>query len=328
MRYLFIISNNNRTKEIRNLEDVIASLDEDLRNSIELRYTQYQGHAMDLATEASDQFDDKVTIVACGGDRTVHEIVNALAYRSTPLIILPMGTSNDFARSIYPDYVMKQPAAAVKLLHTVKTLPIDLVRLDSYDVLGNHLPVWSGYFINMATIGFNTQVTNSAHELMERKGKDYSSSKAYTRGLKDAARKLRPFKLDYNLEIVDCDVHEISENEMFSSINICNSKYFNDGFCVAPDASIDDGILDICVNEFTNKFTLVHSEFKSRLPNYKKQPPHVRMFKATSGIVTCRDNSYQLTGNCDGEVFYGHRIRFEVFPEALNLGYFPAEKSV
>ena len=203
MRYLFIISNTIRTKELQKLEDVISSLGEEQRNSIELRYVQYQGHAMDLATEASDQYDDKVTVVAVGGDKIVHEIVNALAYRSTPLIILPMGTYNDFAGSVYPEYVMKNPAAMVKRLAEVKFSPIDLVRLDSYDVLGNHLPVWSGFFINVATIGFDTQLTNTGTDLAAKKGKDYNASKACVKGLRSATQKLRPYKLDYNFELVD-----------------------------------------------------------------------------------------------------------------------------
>ena len=322
MRYLFIISNTIRTKELQKLEDVISSLGEEQRNSIELRYVQYQGHAMDLATEASDQYDDKVTVVAVGGDKIVHEIVNALAYRSTPLIILPMGTYNDFAGSVYPEYVMKNPAAMVKRLGEVKFSPIDLVRLDSYDVLGNHLPVWSGFFINVATIGFDTQLANTGTDLAAKKGKDYNASKACVKGLRSATQKLRPYKLDYNFELVDSDTNEISQNEIFNSIDICNSKSVNGGFIKAPDASITDGVLDICVTEFGSKLNTIQTQLKTR----KKDgdvPGNVRMFKATSGIITCKDNSYQLNGCCDGELFYGHRIRFEVFPEALIFGYFP-----
>jgi hypothetical protein len=46
------------------------------------------------------------------------------------------------------------------------------------------------------------------------------------------------------------------------------------------------------------------------------------MYKATSGIITTRDPSLQLFGNADGEDFFGNRIRFEVAPTALNLGFF------
>ena len=48
----------------------------------------------------------------------------------------------------------------------------------------------------------------------------------------------------------------------------------------------------------------------------------IHTYRATSGIITSGDASMQLCGNYDGEDFFGHRVRFEVCPAALNLGYF------
>jgi hypothetical protein len=46
------------------------------------------------------------------------------------------------------------------------------------------------------------------------------------------------------------------------------------------------------------------------------------MYRATSGIIRSSDPSTQLFGNYDGEDFFGSRVRFEISPNALNLGFF------
>ena len=323
MRYLFIISSEINPKDLRKLEDTIASLNEDMRNSIELRYVQNKGQASDHASEASEQSDDNVTVVVCGGDDIIHEVVNVLAYRTTPLAIIPMGCINSLAHTVFPEALLQHPEKAIGLLNKLNYIPIDLVRIDSYDLLGNHLPVWSSYFINVANLGFETQTISYANEIQEKHGKHYVDKCSYVKGIIRNFRRFRSYNMDYNLELINSDTNEICEDESFLSISICNGQYSN-GCRIAPSAKIDDGVLDICVTEnlgIWKNFKLMM--FSSGGRHIDKEG--IRMFKATSGIITCKDNSYQLLGNCDGELFYGHRIRFEVFPEALNFGYFPKQ---
>ena len=323
MRYLFIISDEISPQKLKKLEDTIATLDEDKRNSIELRYVQYQGHASDLAIEASEQAEGQITVVICGGDNVIHEVVNGLAYRATPLAIIPMGSCNHFAHTVCPKHVLDHPEKAIFLLDQLKVIPIDLVRIDSYDVLGNHLPVWSRYFVNVTTFGFESRAQTYANELMDKKSKKLSARDAYLLGSDKAFRKFQNYKMDYNLELVTGDQNEVSEDEEFFSISLCNGKYYN-GCYVAPAASIDDGFLDICVFEKQGRINIKKLQMLSMMGKHVGKEG-VRTYRATSGIITCKDNSFQLLGCCDGEIFYGHRIRFEVFPEALNFSFFPKE---
>ncbi|MCR5804194.1 MAG: hypothetical protein K6G47_08010 [Clostridia bacterium] len=324
MRYLFIISNEINSKELRKLEDTIASLNEDMRNHIELRYIQNASQSTDYAVEASEQSDDNVTIVVCGGDNVIHEVVNGLAYRSTPLAIIPLGSVNHFAQTITPDYLLQHPEKGVLMLQDLNVVPIDLVRIDSYDVLGNHLPVWSRYFINIASFGFETTALYYAKEFLD-KNKKADRQMANIQGALRGFQKMKSYKMDYSLELIDSETNEICEDEEFLSLSICNGKY-NNGCCLAPNAKIDDGVLDICVTENRGRLHNGKLFIMAGLDGKHVQDESVRMFKATSGIITCKDNSFQLSGNCDGELIYGHRIRFEVFPEALNLAYFPKQE--
>lgn len=318
MRYAFIINSKCNPKKLRQLEDSIAMLDDDLRARIDLRYTYYPGHATELATEYSEQHRDKVTIVACGGDGTVHEVVNALAYRSTPMAIIPIGTGNDFARTIYSKQYLKKPCSIITKLDSAKKYAIDLVRVDSYDVLGNHLPMWSEYYANVASVGVDTQVQLQAKNIVRAKDTAFNRKTAYIQAIFKKFKQFAAFPMSYNLEVVGEDVNEVSTGEEFMLISMCNARYYGGGFNPAPSASIRDGVVNVCAVEKVSKLQIIYLLLLYRLGLHEKNP-HFRTFKATSGIITCDDSSFQLQGNYDGEDFFGHRMRFEVFPESLNL---------
>ncbi len=321
MRYLFIINSKSQTSTIKELEDAISELDDDLRVRIEFRYTEYPGHARDIAVEASDANGAGITIVSCGGDGTFHEIANALAFRSTPIICIPMGTGNDFARIIFPQESMKKPFSQIRNLDSVKVVPIDLVRLDSYDMLGSHIPIWSCYFNNIASIGLGTQVQYLAKTFIKGKDTKFNRKTAYVRAALKSIFGNRDSKFTYSLELENGETYT-SNSDTHTLISLCNGRYYGDGFCPAPKAKISDGILDVCVVEsvsFFRSFPL--------LLHYRKGThagkQGISTYRVTSGIVTCQDSSFQLLGNYDGEDFFGDRIRFEVFSNALNLGIFP-----
>lgn len=325
MHYYFIINSKSNRKMLKRLEDAISALDDEVRANIELHYTKYAGHAVSLAEEASENYGDNVTVVACGGDGTVHEVVNALVYRKTPFLCIPLGTGNDFSRAVLPDYLQGNPTGVLKYLGTERIIPIDAVRIDSYDVLGNHLPTWSKYFVNVASVGLDTKVQLRAKNIVKQKDTWFNRKTAFLRAVARQLADLKPFYLSYNLELADSDEYEISTNEKTSLISICNGQYYGGGFCPAPLAKIDDGALEVCIAASVNRLRAIRllSLYKTGRHTGSKE---VKTFKVTSGVITSDDPSFQLQGNYDGEDFFGHRIRFEVFPEALNLAVLPKLK--
>lgn len=63
--------------------------------------THEQGDAQLIAKKYAKEYGSECVIVSCGGDGTVHEIANGLAGTDTPLLLLPLGTGNDFAKKVY-----------------------------------------------------------------------------------------------------------------------------------------------------------------------------------------------------------------------------------
>ena len=103
MRYFLIINSRSNPRRLAGIDDAINKVSQynsDLRARIELRYTEYAGHACDIASEIAEQYGETAAVVVCGGDGSIHEVANVLAFTKTPLICIPFGTGNDFANDI------------------------------------------------------------------------------------------------------------------------------------------------------------------------------------------------------------------------------------
>ncbi len=326
MRYILIISRKANPKTLAELDDAVNYVnthDPDLRAKIELRYTDYVGHSADLAIELSEQYGDKITIVACGGDGTIHEVANALAFRKTPMICLPFGTGNDFVKTLTSNWKKWDSVHFLMCLDKVKYKPIDLIRIDSYDLMGGHLKNWSGYMNNVASIGLDTEVQFKAKSIVRKKDTPFNRKTAYIKSALASIFGKRAHNFKFKLELENGDVYE-SSKDRYTLISICNAKYYGDGFCPAPDADLTDGVADVCAIDDVSIFRAVPLLLAYRLGTHKGKRG-IHTFRATSGIVTSTDPSFQLMGNFDGEDFFGHRIRFEVHRKALTIGFFPED---
>ena len=91
----------------------------------EVRETEGPGDAETLAREAVR--DGVATVVAAGGDGTLNEVLNGLAddLSAARLGVLPLGTGNDFARTVG---VPEETEAALQVLHRGRTRRIDVAR--------------------------------------------------------------------------------------------------------------------------------------------------------------------------------------------------------
>ena len=127
----------------------------------------------------------------------------------------------------------------------------------------------------------------------------------------------RAFRFKFQLELENGEIYE-GKTDSYTLISICNGKYYGGGFCPAPSASLNDGFADVCVIDDVTLPRALNLILKYKNGKHIGKEG-ISNFRCTSGIITSTDPSYELEGNYDGEDFFGHRIRFEVFPGALNL---------
>ena len=80
-------------------------------------------------------------------------------------------------------------------------------------------------------------------------------------------------------------------------------------------------IANVCVVDDVNTLRAISLILKYKNGKHEGKEG-IHTYRATSGIITSHEASMQLFGNYDGEDFFGHRVRFEVCPGSLNLGFF------
>lgn len=128
------------------VEETIASLQEQGWD-VELKLTEKAGDGRRLAHEAAEAKLDVVVVV--GGDGTINEVIQELAGSETALGVLPTGTVNVWARETGIPF--DNAGARDVLLHG-QTRRIDLGKVDER------------YFLLMATIGFDAEVTHTVEK--------------------------------------------------------------------------------------------------------------------------------------------------------------------
>jgi YegS/Rv2252/BmrU family lipid kinase len=175
-------------------------------------------HARELAREAAAR--DEIA-VALGGDGLIGAVADALRDSSGVLGVLPGGRGNDFARVLG---IPLEASAACQVLADGEVRPLDMGQ------------VGAATYIGIASCGFDSVANRIANETRLVRG-----NLVYTYGALRALAGWRPARFEVR---VDGDaVHTISGY----TVAAANSKAYGGGMYMAPDASLEDGLLDVII---------------------------------------------------------------------------------
>ena len=159
-----------------------------------------------------------------GRRRDLKRVVNGLREDASAVVLglIPLGTGNDFARTLE---LPTQVDEAIALLLAGHTRAIDLVRVTSDEVR---------YFVNVSAGGFSGLVD----ERLTPEMKKTWGPLAYLRGAAAALPDLRAYRTTVSLDNAE------SLTLSLYNVVIANGRYVGGGTQIAPQASIDDGLLD------------------------------------------------------------------------------------
>jgi len=280
---------SGREEMRRRLPDILQKLEQ---GGIETscHATICEGDATAAAAEAAD--GDYDLIIAAGGDGTLCEVINGLAGKSKrpPLGILPVGTTNDFARAMG---IPKHWEYACELIIKQYTRAIDI------GVANNK------YFINIAGGG---SLTELSYDVPSKLKTMIGQLAYYMKGL-EKMTSLRPTEL--LIEAGEAGVYD-GEYMMFL---ICNSNSVGGFERLAPDSKLDDGLLDVLLIHKCNLAEFIKLASLA-LRGEHLNDPHVTHLRTDTLRVTTKDY-VQL--NLDGE--YGGVLpcTFSVLPRHLDI---------
>lgn len=326
MHFVFIVNARSGTKAASELEKAVRLQAESDKNEYHFLRTEYAGHARVLAEEYANRYRSDAVIFACGGDGTVHEVANALAFGQTPVGVIPMGTGNDYARTVLPQEMYNNPLSILQSLHRREVKHIDLLRVDCYNLLSDHIPELSVYSVNITSFGLDTAINDTAMSMIDKHPKSrFFKRNAYNLAIIMCFLRGWRFSFRYSLELAD-KLENVDSQCKYTLASICNARYYGKGFCPSPNSQVDDGVLEVCiVDDLTRRKAL------PLIGKYKKGlhlgHPSVHSFKVTSGVIVSTDVNRPLRGNYDGENFSASQIRFEVIPASLPFVFFPSHEA-
>ena len=174
----------------------------------------------EVIAEVADTHD---LVVVGGGDGTLSTAVDHLAHRGVTLGVLPLGTANDFARTLQ---IPSDLAAACATIAHGKVVDIDLGR------------VGDNYFVNVASVGLSVGVTRALTPMLKRR----LGPLAYPVAALRAYRAHEPFTAW--LEFPDGD-HTSQALDDLLQVAIGNGRHYGGGNLMSPTAGIDDDTLDV-----------------------------------------------------------------------------------
>jgi len=247
----------------------------------------------DLAEQARRAAEDGVErLLVAGGDGTMHHAVQGLAGTSCALGVIPLGSGNDLAGTlgIPPDV-----DAAVERAVSGVVRRIDLAR------------VGETYSVSYAGVGFDSEVTRYANEMKILRGPlIYFYAVIHT---------LVTF-VPPRMRIVH-DAGEFEGRVMFTVVS--NLPRFGGGMRIAPEARIDDGLLDLVIVKEVPKPVLL-SIFPKVYNGRHVGHPAVRIVRTRRAEITI-DRTMTMYGG--GEplrvVEAGEPVAVEVVPGGLGV---------
>lgn len=240
-------------------------------------------------TQAVESAPD--VLLVGGGDGSIGCAASLLAHTGTTLGVLPLGTANDFARTLEIPTTL---TAAVDTVLSGKVVDVDLGRVNGQ------------VFLNVASLGLSVGVT----QRLTPGRKKRLGQLAYPVATLGAYRHHRPFAA--RLKLADGSTLELSD---LMQVAVGNGRYYGGGLTVSPTASIDDHLLDVYAIE---KGRLRDHVSVARLLRSGHLIEHERVHHVTTrGVTVITDEP--LPVNLDGEIATSTPARFEVERNALHV---------
>jgi diacylglycerol kinase (ATP) len=264
--------------------------------------TDYPGHATELS-EAACQAGYE-TIVALGGDGTVHEVVNGIMKvdpsRRPKLGVVPIGSGNDFSKGAG---IPLDPIAAIrKIFQDGRERPIDIGSIqDDHGRLE--------YWCNALGIGFDAAITIQSRTIPWLHG-----------FLMYLAGTLRTIILKFEKPCLEIDLDGEKRSGRFIMLTIGNGVCEGGGFRTTPDAIMDDGWLDYLLVDPVSRLRMIRlipevmRGTQGRFP--EAHMGRLKHLQLTSDIALPIQN--------DGEMFAPYaadvrRVEIAILPKAVKV---------
>lgn len=261
---------------------ILAALKERGLTFRDISGTSYESALANLRNGLSKGLPDAVLVI--GGDGMVHLAIQELATTNVPLLLIPAGTGNDFARSLGLD--LNAPVETLENALANNASEIDLGRIDGR------------YFAEILSTGFDSKVNERANRMRMKSKRKYDIA---------MLQELPVFKpIEYEITV---DESAIKTEAML--IAVANGVSYGGGMKICPNSDLSDGLFDLMILEPVSKL-----EFLKVFPRVFKgthiSHPKVKIMRGKKVSISAKAVAY-----ADGERIGELPISAEVVPGAL-----------
>jgi YegS/Rv2252/BmrU family lipid kinase len=239
------------------------------------------------------------TTVALSGDGMVGALADALRHLPTAVLgVMPGGRGNDLARVLgIPD----DPEAAAAIIAEGHTRPVDLGSVESLHPGGEERA-----FICIASAGFDSDANRIANE-----APSWLGGLAYLYAALSALIAWKPARFEVELD-------PPGQRRSFTaySIGAGNSKAYGGGMLAAPQAMLDDGLLEVVVVESVGKFRFLTRILPKIFRGTHVHEPNVSVFRARELTLS---SERPFTMYADGDPIGELPVRVRALPGAITM---------
>lgn len=300
MKGLFIINPSSGRQNIRTkMRHIVSQLVLDqICNEIDVFYTEKQYDARNRARVLKPGEYD--FLAAVGGDGTINEVTNGLITSGSeiPLAILSAGTVNDFAR------YMQLPQTSAGFCRMIKNFEITKVDVGKVN---------DEYFINVLAAGLLTDV---AYKVPKKTKALFGKMAYYLECVKEL-----PTQINQYMTLRFESEEFTAEAEDTIVFMVTNSKSVGGFPQAAPEASVQDGYLDVLIARKTNLWLKAPQMFIQILAGNHPNHEDIRYFQTKHLKVSAvGENAKDVSVDFDGEALdEGLPIDISIVSKALNL---------
>ncbi len=185
----------------------------------EICFTEYRGHAAEIAKRKAEEGVD--VVVAVGGDGTVNEVARSLVHTNTALGIVPCGSGNGLARHLY---IPMNPEGALEVLSDCHIEQLDYGMIDQEP------------FFCTCGVGFDAFISDRF-------------AKAGRRGLLTYIENTLKEGVKYKPDTYEITID--GERQVYKAFLIAcaNASQYGNNAYIAPHASMNDGLMDVTLME-------------------------------------------------------------------------------
>lgn len=250
-------------------------------------------HARELASAAALQGELVVTL---GGDGLIGAVADALRHVEGSLLgLLPGGRGNDLIRVLG---ISRDPLVACRVLSEGTPVALDLGEVEGVAYVG------------IASVGFDSVANALANAAPARLGR-----LVYAYGALRALAGWRPARFEMLL-----DQGESSRGQLVTftgfSVGAANSKAYGGGMYAAPDAALDDGLLDVIFLEQMPKAKFLTSILPKVFKGTHVREPTVHVLRAREVLISAER---PFAVYADGDEIAQLPAKIRALPRAISV---------